>query len=175
MKKLSQLAKSYNVLFADMDGTLIETKSGKTFPEDWTDWQFKDDVLESIINLAPDYLLIVTNQGGIGKFVTVADFEKKLSNIVDGLRLRTGVRTVEAVYCASEDKNEPMRKPNIGMFTKFTKTLNLSDKKDMLMIGDASGKPGNFSDSDKKFAINAGIDYLDVNDFVKIFYSKKKS
>ena len=98
MKKLSQLAKSYNVLFADMDGTLIETKSGKTFPEDWTDWQFKDDVLESIINLAPDYLLIVTNQGGIGKFVTVSDFEKKLSNIVDGLRLRTGVRTVEAAY-----------------------------------------------------------------------------
>ena len=35
------------------------------------------------------------------------------------------------------------------------------------MIGDASGKEGQFSDSDKKTAENFGIDYLDVEDFVK--------
>ena len=37
-----------------------------------------------------------------------------------------------------------------------------------LMIGDASGKEGQFSDSDKKTAKNFGIDYMDVNDFVNI-------
>ena len=31
---------------------------------------------------------------------------------------------------------------------------------------DASGKEGQFSDSDKKTAENFGIDYMDVNDFV---------
>ena len=36
----------------------------------------------------------------------------------------------------------------------------------MLMIGDASGKEGQFSDSDKKTAENFGIDYMDVDDFV---------
>ena len=36
-----------------------------------------------------------------------------------------------------------------------------------LMIGDASGKEGQFSDSDKKTAENFGIDYMDVEDFVK--------
>lgn len=36
----------------------------------------------------------------------------------------------------------------------------------MLMIGDASGKDGQFSDSDKKTAENFGIDYMDVDDFV---------
>ena len=41
------------------------------------------------------------------------------------------------------------------------------DKSEMLMIGDASGKPGQFSDSDKKTAENFGIDYLDVEDFCK--------
>lgn len=39
----------------------------------------------------------------------------------------------------------------------------------MFMIGDASGKPGQFSDSDKKTAENFGIDYIDVEDFVKTF------
>ena len=35
-----------------------------------------------------------------------------------------------------------------------------------LMIGDASGKECQFSDSDKKTAENFGIDYMDVDDFV---------
>ena len=39
------------------------------------------------------------------------------------------------------------------------------NKSDMLMIGDASGKPGQFSDSDKKTAENYGIDYMDIEDF----------
>ena len=34
------------------------------------------------------------------------------------------------------------------------------------MIGDDSGKPGDFSDSDKKCAENFGIDYIDVEDFI---------
>ena len=35
-----------------------------------------------------------------------------------------------------------------------------------LMIGDASGKEGQFSDSDKKTADNFCIDYMDVEDFI---------
>ena len=37
-----------------------------------------------------------------------------------------------------------------------------------LMIGDASGKEGQFSDSDKKTAENFGIDYIDVDDFINM-------
>ena len=35
------------------------------------------------------------------------------------------------------------------------------------MIGGASGKEGQFSDGDKKTAENFGIDYMDVDDFIK--------
>lgn len=35
-----------------------------------------------------------------------------------------------------------------------------------LMVGDASGLPGQFSDSDKVCSENAGIDYMDVITFV---------
>lgn len=38
------------------------------------------------------------------------------------------------------------------------------------MIGDASGKEGQFSNTDKKTAENFGIDYLDVDDFVRSVY-----
>ena len=38
-----------------------------------------------------------------------------------------------------------------------------------LMIWDAPGLPGQFSDSDKKTAENFGIDYLDVSDFIKVY------
>jgi histidinol phosphatase-like enzyme len=39
---------SKQLLFADLDGTLIETVSGKTFPKGIWDMKFKFDVLEAI-------------------------------------------------------------------------------------------------------------------------------
>ena len=50
--------------------------------------------------------------------------------------------------------------------TKFNNKVDVETDK-ILMIGDASGKEGQFSDSDKKCAENAGYDYMDVNDFIK--------
>ena len=41
-------------------------------------------------------------------------------------------------------------------------------KQRSLMIGDASGKEGQYSDTDKRTAENFGIKYLDVNDFIRI-------
>ena len=49
---------------------------------------------------------------------------------------------------------------------RFFKTKNGIETDKILMIGDASGKEGQFSDSDKKCAKNAGYDYMDVNDFI---------
>lgn len=44
----------------------------------------------------------------------------------------------------------------------------LDSKDECIMIGDASGKSGDFSDSDKKCAENFGIDYIDVRDFLEL-------
>ena len=82
---------------------------------------------------------------------------------------------VEFIYCTSNDKTCRCRKPNTGMLTqacdvfiniKWNEFLN---KNQMIMIGDASGKQGQFSDSDKKTAENFGIDYMDVEDFTQTF------
>lgn len=51
-----------------------------------------------------------------------------------------------------------------SLFTQW----EVQSKEECIMIGDASGKPGDFSDSDKKCAENFGIDYIDVRDFLEL-------
>ena len=74
------------------------------------------------------------------------------------------------MYCTTNNKSDPCRKPNVGMLNYLTELHVGYDfdyiKSVSLMIGDASGKEGQFSDSDKKTAENFGIDYMDVEDFV---------
>ena len=54
------------------------------------------------------------------------------------------------------------------MLEWLVKNYKRLQKSQILMIGDASGKPGDFSDSDKKCAENFDIDYIDVRDFLKL-------
>lgn len=166
--------KKYKVLFADLDGTLIETVSGDTFPKGIWDMRIRFDVLDAIKKLKPLCVLIVTNQGGIEKgFVNRRNFEFKMEYIIRSIKEYVGCYT-EYSYCESNENTNHYRKPNIGMLEsllrKCQKHLFRSGnptKDDCLMIGDASGKEGQFSDSDKKTAENFGIDYMDVEDFVK--------
>ena len=166
--------RKYKVLFADLDGTLIETVSGDTFPNGIWDMRFRFDVLDAINELEPLCVLIVTNQGGLEKgFVNRRNFEFKMEYITRSIKEYVGCYT-EYSYCESNDKANYYRKPNTGMLesmlTRYLKHLFRPDnltKDDCLMIGDASGKEGQFSDSDKKTAENFGIYYLDVEDFVK--------
>lgn len=143
-----------------MDGTLIKTISGKTFPEDITDFRIQLPVLNKVIEKFPNlgYFFIVTNQGGIGKFITEDDFKTKISSICMLCGYYLGDRYNQRIikdnwdYCNSMDKADPRRKPNTGMLENFYKYACVKNKAEYIMIGDASGKPGDFSDSDKKCA-----------------------
>lgn len=163
------------ILFIDLDSTLIKTISGKTFPEDITDFRIQLPVLSKIVEKFPklNYLFIVTNQGGIGKFITKPDFERKLAYVQHFCesfleeRLANMYRC-DSEYCDSMDKTNPYRKPNTGMLEVLAKRWEIQSKEECIMIGDASGKPGDWSDSDKKTAENFGIDYIDVRDFLNL-------
>lgn len=164
--------KEYKVIFADLDGTLIDTISGETFPKGIWDMKFRFDVLDKIKEIKPEYLLIVSNQGGIESgFVDEYDFRIKSEYITRAI-CEYCVCKCYCVYCTTNDKTDPYRKPNVGMLEGLLENYVGDDfeyiKPKSLMIGDASGKEGQFSDSDKKTAENFGIDYIDVNDFVNI-------
>ena len=165
--------KKYKVLFADLDGTLIDTVSGNTFPKGIWDMRFRFDVLDAIKKLAPDYIFIVSNQGGIEKgFVKEENFIDKIKYITSAISEYTNKDKllIGYTYCASNDKHDKQRKPNTGMLSYCLEChaiMNIIPKGETLMIGDASGLEGQFSDSDKKTAENFGIDYMDVEDFIK--------
>lgn len=168
------------VLFIDLDGTLIKTISGKTFPEDITDFRIQLPVLDKIKKKMPnlDCFFIVTNQSGIEHFVTEDDFIAKLKSIDTFCnnylrKIYTPFLESDYRYCsAPKSSNSPYRKPNIGMLSELLGYYGIAYNKHnldtMVMIGDASGKPGDFSDSDKKCAENFGIDYIDVRDFLEL-------
>lgn len=161
---------SKEVLFCDLDGTLIDTISGETFPKGIWDMRIKFDVLDAIKRLNPQYILIASNQGGIeSRFVDECNFYTKLEYIAIAINEYCGCKC-HATYCKTNNKLSIWRKPNTGMLEKLLVKYvgNNIDyiKHKCLMIGDASGKEGQFSDSDRKTAENFGIDYMDVNDFI---------
>ena len=164
---ISKVNKQYKYLFSDLDGTLIETLSGETFPKDENDWKLKTDVIEAIKKLNPEGLYIVSNQGGIEKgYFSEESFENKMINIINSLRkCLPDVKDIQYEYCVTNDKDNVFRKPNAGMIYAIQHRCGIS-LTEALMIGDASGKEGQFSDSDKKCAENAGMVYMDVADFI---------
>lgn len=159
------------VLLCDLDGTLIETKSGKTFPVDKDDWRFKKWIKVAIQAYNPRYIFIISNQGGIEKgYVNEKEFVQKLSSIIKEIR-SWGDYIVDGTYCKLDNPHSYFRKPNVGMVDWFR--LDYYNGYDFsprhaLMIGDASGLAGQFSDSDAQCAKNAGIRYLDVSDFIRV-------
>lgn len=104
------------VLFADLDGTIIVTKSGKTFPENCDDWQFQKHIIDAIKEYNPTALHIVSNQGGIEKgFVKESEFIHKMLTIRDVLKKSLPKTRVTYDYCTSNDPNDDRRKPNCGI------------------------------------------------------------
>lgn len=159
------------IIFADLDSTLIETRSGKTFPINildfkpiWKVWKY----LKANLGYG-DYFFIVTNQGGL-KFNrrNVYLFGSKLNYIRAALSeyLGSDITIAYDICYKGQPLENKMRKPASGMLENMVYTYGLMGipKSSMLMIGDASGKPGDFSDSDLKAAENFGIKYLDVDD-----------
>lgn len=168
--------KKCKLLITDLDGTLIETLSGDTFPKGIWDMKIKLYVFEAIKNYAPDDILIISNQGGIEKgFVDKEMFEYKFDYISSALEDYTNI-SVYNFYCDNNDKDNINRKPNTGMIDQYMDYIKfINDNVDegnkiiydtIMMIGDASGKEGQFSDSDKKTAEDFGCEYMDVDDFV---------
>jgi len=165
MISLRNIIRVKKPVFADLDGTLIETVSGKAFPESVNDWKIKEGVLQALHNYGCTSLHIVTNQGGIEMgFVNREEWFDKINNIIALLHKKMPGVKIYFDVCTSNDKNNPMRKPNPGMVIKWTPSFYKPSR--CIMIGDASGLPGQFSDSDRKCAENANIGYMDIEEFI---------
>lgn len=163
--------KAYTHLFCDLDGTLIETISHSKFPKGIWDMKFRFDTLDAIRNMSPTYLFIVTNQGGIelGE-VNQQNFKSKIEYIEHSIQEYCDIKdeNIGYLYCTTNDDSNQFRKPNPGMIQQILSKFHIS-KNDCLMIGDSSTKTQSKTDTDKKAAINSGISYMDVDEFIKSY------
>ena len=79
--------RSKKVLFCDLDGTLIETITGETFPKGIWDMRIRFEILDKIKEIKPKCLLIVSNQGGIENgFVNRRNFEFKMEYLCRSIK-----------------------------------------------------------------------------------------
>lgn len=104
----------------DMDGCLINTKSGKTHPINKDDWVFfATHVPEQLKDLKAKgfRVIVVSNQKGISTGTTTA------ANIRSKIQAWSKLVGIEmsAVYATHDDKN---RKPDLGMWHYIRQTLN---------------------------------------------------
>ncbi len=138
-----------NIAFFDLDFTLIRPKNGKKFPSDQeTDWEFMYQNIKQILDnyIKNDYcILIISNQKKLGD-KDLNGWVKKIESIIKLLKIPI------KVYASIEDNI--YRKPNLGFFNFVKSKINL-DKS--FFCGDALGRDGDYSDTDLKFALNAGL------------------
>ena len=162
----------------DLDSTLVQTKTGAKFAKGPWDWKLTPGVIEAIENYGAFEVNIVSNQSRLTTEKSRNQWEQKVNRILGKLTQeladRGNMEYIPGMHydycCASEFSNDPRRKPNPGMLLDVMRRYeNFNQNIEFLMVGDASGKPGDFSDSDKKAAENAGIPYMDINDFINTY------
>ena len=166
-----------SILFLDLDGTLIKTSSGNTFPKDRYDMEPVQGVFEAIKRMHESnplsHIFIISNQGGVSLgYQTDEDVKYRIERTIRELSAFVNDDSIhyDYRYATSNDPADPMRKPNIGMIEhllQFVETEDLDLLIDCsLMVGDASGKPGDWSDSDRRTAEKCGMDYMGIEDFI---------
>ncbi len=139
------------VLFIDLDGTIITTRSGKKFPIHSEDWKFIPETLNAMLAYANKgyKIIIVTNQGGIESgFTTETVFMLKIEKICKSLEKVLNLKKNSICYYFCPSMEGYSRKPNPGMAFDAAIDYDLTFV-DSVMIGDM--------DSDREFSRNAGI------------------
>ena len=150
-------------LFVDRDG-VINYDYGHVYKIN--DFVFKKEIFK-IFKLAKDIgfkIIIVTNQGGIGRGIYSAIDFKILTNYMLKKFEKKNIKIDDVFFCPFHPekgigiykKNSFFRKPNSGMLIHAINKHNINIDKS-LMVGD--------NESDKQASLNAGIlKYIDVND-----------
>jgi bifunctional polynucleotide phosphatase/kinase len=148
-----------NIAAFDLDGTIVEVKSGKFYSIDENDWSFFSDTVSDKLQkyYNDNYsIVIISNQKGISKGqITTELWTKKVANIANKLDipLKVYASLIDDIY----------RKPCIGFFNLILNNLQLNSLKIDLTksfyCGDACGRKGDHSDTDYKFALNSKINF----------------
>lgn len=156
-------AKSVKVALFDLDYTLVKTLTGARFPRGKDDWRWWNlGVAKQLEEYSKDHLVVIfSNQGAVvakQEAKLYQNFIQRVNGVVAGTKLERVV-----VYAAPKNQDKLMRKPDIGMWRELEEYLTKAgckiDIEGLFFVGDAAGRPGDHSDSDKIFAENVGVKF----------------
>ncbi|KAM0792924.1 hypothetical protein ACM66B_002683 [Microbotryomycetes sp. NB124-2] len=153
----SELRAPVKLAAFDLDGTLIRTKTGNTFPRNEYDWQLWSDRVKPKLQHLHDEgysIAIISNQNYKGKHRDW--FRAKVIDI--SARLEVPLRAVAAL------EKDHFRKPNIGMWDLVKDKMLYEtgvevDVKNSFFVGDAAGRVGDHSRADIDMACNVGLTF----------------
>lgn len=139
----------YGIAAFDYDGTLIDEGGN-----------ISDSMLSFVRETAKTHIIVIfSNQLNSYALMKVPGLASLL-NYFDPFVNQLGIN----ISVFASIANDIYRKPEIGMFTLFTSLLAeigyTWDKAQSFFCGDAAGRPGDFSCSDRKFAYNADIQFI---------------
>lgn len=146
----------YETLLLDRDGTInVHILDG--YVRNWNDFEFIPGVMEAMRRFHQHFknIIVVTNQRGIGKRLYS---EEDLQDIHSKMLLeinRHGGCIHDIYYSIALDDNDPMRKPNIGMFEQLLEEHPDIHPETTLMVGDGA--------VDMEFARNCNIDGIQID------------
>jgi bifunctional polynucleotide phosphatase/kinase len=185
---IKKLTDPIRVASFDLDDTLIFRPNHRQADQKWKliDPELPDKIAELVLN---KYLIVVfTNQAGMSvtKNFNKKKWKKEINNLANVLFTKTKEKYYFAVYAAK--KYDLYRKPNIGLWDQMKIDLEemfnvnkVRISKKSFYCGDAAGrtmpsyykklnypssKTGDFSDTDRKFALNIGINFLTPEDLL---------
>jgi D-glycero-D-manno-heptose 1,7-bisphosphate phosphatase len=146
----------------DVDGTLVETKSGETFRKTADDWQWLPGRLAKLQELHQQgkMLALASNQGGVafGYMHEEAirwELAKTANEVAFGIPYFICCTHPKAVYTQYQ-KNDERRKPGPGMLIEAQEHFKIGPIH-TLMVGD---RP-----EDEQAAQNAGVAFMWADDF----------
>ncbi|POY76763.1 hypothetical protein BMF94_0012 [Rhodotorula taiwanensis] len=142
----------------DLDGTVIRPKGGQSFPKDSFDWEFcSPSVVPKLRELHRQgySLVLISNQASPNPKLAT-DFTRKLPFV----SRKIGV-PLNAFACWDFDE---FRKPAPGMWDAVCELAARGgydvDYEKSFYVGDAAGRSTDHADTDRKFAANAGLQFL---------------
>ncbi len=126
-------------LFLDRDGVINTYKPGD-YIRNWAEFEFCEHAIEAIRMARPyfDYILIVTNQQGVGKGLMSQSDLDEIHRCMK-TQLKANEAEIDAVYVCTMLKTETnnCRKPNAAMGWKAKEDYPAIDFRISYMIGDS--------------------------------------
>ncbi|KAH8803991.1 polynucleotide kinase 3 phosphatase-domain-containing protein [Hyaloscypha sp. PMI_1271] len=153
----------------DLDGTLINTRSGKLHAENPDDWEWWDPIVPSKIQETYDQgfmIKIITNQGRLtdsdgNEVPDIRLFQQKVEQILDMLDVPL------TIYAACANDN--WRKPRTDIWKLLVQESQQKgqeiNENNSYLVGDAAGRASDHTDADLHYSMNIGIRFHTPEEF----------